>query len=69
MIDEHDEHAVTCGMTMAEAECFLLTADLMNLFAALPALHQSDSPDVVNAIHAIQNILMARPFYRKYKGM
>ena len=61
-----DERAKACGMTAAEAECFQMTGDLTNKFACLPALHPADMADVCDAIHAIQSILMSRPFYRKY---
>ena len=61
-----DYKAMACGMTKAESDCFLLTGQVMNSFSRLPPLHQADVVDVCNAIHVIQNILMSRPFYRKY---
>jgi hypothetical protein len=40
-------------------------ADAWNLFIAMPELHQSDRQEFMQAIHAAQNIIMARPAYKE----
>jgi len=62
-----DKAARKLGMKKREAKTFAWTDKLFNSFSKLRELHASDTSAVTNAIHVIQNILMSRPFYRKYK--
>ncbi|WP_432744644.1 hypothetical protein H7827_11265 [Streptomyces sp. JH002] len=36
-------------------------------FFALPRIHPSDAPDVVDAIHVVRHVLMQRPAHRQYR--
>ena len=70
---EFDEKAerqrvIACGMTEAEADCWVQVAKAAGAFFALPKLHPMDEHEVAVAIHVIQNKLLGRPTYRKYKG-
>jgi hypothetical protein len=60
------ERAMACGMIAEEAECWELTVSLARRWFALPNLHESDDPEVVHAIHVVQNKLLSRPTYRQY---
>ncbi len=69
---EFDEEAerkkvIQCGMTEAEADCWLKVADAAGSFFELPVLHPMDVHEVTHAIHVIQNKLLGRPTYRQYK--
>ncbi|WP_461035766.1 hypothetical protein [Streptomyces mayteni] len=57
------------GFTEEEADCWLLVARAGAAFFALPEIHPSDRPDVVDAIHVMQRILMQRPAYKRYREM
>ncbi|WP_129840043.1 hypothetical protein [Streptomyces sp. RFCAC02] len=57
------------GFTAAEADCWLLVARAGAAFFALPEVHPSETPDVVDAVHVVQRILMQRPAYRRYREM
>lgn len=60
------ECVMEAGMTAAEADCWELIAKAAAKFFELPSLHPSEKQDVVNAIHVVQDKLLARPTYRKY---
>ncbi|MET2715505.1 hypothetical protein ABXV03_07100 [Streptomyces harbinensis] len=55
------------GFTEQEADAWLLVARAGAAFFALPQLHPSDTPDVVDAVHVMQRILMQRPAYKQYR--
>ncbi|MFI9462190.1 hypothetical protein [Streptomyces xiamenensis] len=55
------------GFTEQEADAWLLVARAGAAFFALPQIHPSDTPDVVDAIHVMQRILMQRPAYKQYR--
>ncbi|MEU9111033.1 hypothetical protein AB0D04_04330 [Streptomyces sp. NPDC048483] len=57
------------GFTEEEADCWLLVARAGAAFFALPQTHPSDTPDVADAVHVVQRILMQRPAYKKYRKM
>lgn len=59
-------NVMAIGMTEAEADCWLATADAAGKFFALPQLHPMDKQEVATAIHVLQNKLLSRPTYRKY---
>lgn len=63
---DEKELVMQVGMTEAEAECWLLAAELAGRFFELPELHPMDSQEVATAIHVIQNKLLSRPTYRDY---
>ena len=65
---EERDRVIAVGMTEAEADCWVLAANLAGKFFALPELHPLDKPEVVTAIHVIQNKLLSRPTYRRYPG-
>lgn len=60
------KRVLAVGMTEAEADCWALTARAAGAFFQLPKLHPMDDQEVAQAIHVIQNKLLARPTYRKY---
>lgn len=60
------DRALAVGLTEQETECWELAVMLASRLYRLPVLHETDWHDVVNAIHIIQNKLLARPVYRKY---
>ena len=70
-LDEKAErqHVVACGLTEAEADCWVLTARAAGKFFELPKLHPMDDHEVAQAIHVIQHKLLSRPAYRRYKGL
>lgn len=55
------------GLTEAEADCWVLAADLAGKLFGLPQLHPMDKQEIADAIHVIQYRLLSRPTYRKYK--
>lgn len=57
------------GYTEQEADCWLLVARAGGAFLGLPEQHPSDAPDVADAIHVMQRILLQRPAYRKYREL
>jgi hypothetical protein len=63
------KHVMACGLTEAEAECWLATALAAGKFFDLPKLHPMDDHEVAHAIHVIQHKLLSRPAYRQYKGL
>jgi hypothetical protein len=63
------QRVVACGMTEAEAECWILASKAAAAFFALPALHEMDQHEVSHAIHVVQQKLLSRPAYRHYKEM
>ncbi|GIG68414.1 hypothetical protein [Phytomonospora endophytica] len=60
-------HIRAAGFTPEEAVCWLLTARAGGAFFGLPVQHPSEIPEVVTAIHEIQNKLLSRPTYRIYR--
>ena len=60
------KRVLACGMTEAEADCWALIARAAGKFFDLPKLHPTDDQEVAQAVHVIQNKLLARPTYRKY---
>ena len=64
---KHVEDGVAAGMTREESLAFHKAGELFNEIQALPVLHNADMEDVEREIHAIQNIIMSRVFYRTYK--
>jgi hypothetical protein len=64
---EEREHVLAVGMTEGEADCWVLAANLAGRFFALPELHPMDKQEVATAIHVIQNKLLSRPTYRRYR--
>jgi hypothetical protein len=54
-------------LTDQENECLLILADAWNKFCALPPLHPVDNHEFMHAIHAAQNIVLARPYLRSVK--
>jgi hypothetical protein len=63
------QRVIACGMTEAEADCWLLTAKAAGKFFELPKLHPMDDHEVAHAIHVIQHKLLGRPAYRRYKDL
>ena len=61
------ECVVRSGMTEDEADCWELAARLAGKFFELPQLHPMDKQEVATAIHVIQNKLLSRPTYRRYR--
>ncbi len=61
------ECVMEAGMTEAEADCWEKTAEAAGAFFNLPVLHPEDAKEVAVAIHVIQNKLLGRPVYRKYR--
>ena len=57
---------LTAGMTDEEANCWELAAKLAGGMFALPDPHPMDNHEIAQAIHVIQNKLLARPTYRRY---
>jgi hypothetical protein len=69
---EFDEKAerkrvLACGLTEAEADCWVVVAKAAGQFFDLPKLHPMDDHEVAQAIHIIQHKLLSRPVYRRYK--
>lgn len=60
-------HIRAAGFTPEEAVCWLLTARAGGAFFALPVQHPAEIPEVVTAVHEIQNKLLSRPTYRIYR--
>lgn len=60
---------IACGMTEAEADCWEAVGEAAGRFFRLPKLHPMDEEEVAQAIHIIQNKLLSRPTYRKYREM
>ena len=60
---------IACGMTEAEADCWEAVGEAAGKFFQLPKLHPMDEEEVAQAIHVIQNKLLSRPTYRKYREM
>lgn len=54
-------------LTDAEERLLQFLGEAWNQFAQLPELHPCDRQEFVAAIHAAQNIVMARPVMRALK--
>jgi hypothetical protein len=65
--DAERQRMMAIGFTEAEAECWLLTSKAAGKFFELPKLHAMDDQEVATAVHVVQNKLLSRPTYRKYK--
>lgn len=63
------QRVTACGLTDAEADCWVAVAVAAGKFFELPKLHPMDDHEVAQAIHVIQHKLLSRPAYRKYKGL
>jgi len=61
------KRVLACGLTEAEADCWVTVARAAGQFFDLPKLHPMDDHEVAHAIHIIQHKLLSRPMYRKYK--
>lgn len=61
------QRVLNAGFTEDEADAWLLVARAGAKLFSLPELHPSDKPDIVQAIHVLQNKLMLRPAYKKYR--
>lgn len=48
-------------LTKEEQEVVDTLGEAVNKLAALPTVHPSDSPEFCLAVHAAQNIVLARP--------
>jgi len=70
-LDEKTEwqRVTACGLTDAEAECWVLLAQAARKFFELPKLHPMDDQEVAQAIHVVQHKLLSRPAYRRYKEL
>lgn len=53
-------------MTEEENAVFNLLGEAANSFSKLPVLHPSDKSEFVLAIHAAQNIVLARQSFKQY---
>ena len=53
-------------MNNEEKEILELLAKCWNLFLVLPELHPCDRQEFMQAIHAAQNIVLARPQLREH---
>jgi hypothetical protein len=60
------QRVIACGMTEAEADCWVAVAQAAGKFFELPKLHVMDEHEVAHAIHVVQHKLLSRPAYRKY---
>ena len=60
---------MSAGMNKKEAECWKKTAEAAAAFFAHEELHPLDKAEVATAIHVIQNKLLGRPTYRKYREL
>ena len=56
------------GFTDDEADCWAMLAKAVGKFFELPELHPMDKTEVATACHVIQNKLLSRPTYRKYRA-
>ena len=54
------------ALTDEEKEILDITAELYNKMCRLPKLHSADNTEAAVHIHAIQNIVLARPTERVY---
>ena len=60
------QHVLACGLTEAEADCWVLLGRTAAKFFELPKLHVMDDHEIAHAIHILQYRLLSRPTYRKY---
>jgi hypothetical protein len=63
------DRALAVGLTEQEAERWELAGTLAGRLYNLLTLHETDWHDLVHAIHIVQNKLLARPAYRKYRQL
>jgi hypothetical protein len=54
-------------LTEQEQKVLDLSAEFWNAFCELPKEHPHDIPEALIHIHALQNMILARPLYRKQK--
>ncbi|HVC98978.1 MAG TPA: hypothetical protein VND64_35265 [Pirellulales bacterium] len=60
------QRVIACGLTEAEADCWVLVSKSAAKFFELPKLHPMDDHEVAHATHIVQSKLLSRPTYRKY---
>lgn len=53
-------------LTREERRIVERLGDTAALHTALPQVHESDIPDFIHHVHALQNIVMARPVVEAY---
>jgi hypothetical protein len=63
------QRVIACGLTEAEADCWVAVARAAGKFFELPKLHPMDDQEVAQAIHVVQHKLLGRPAYRRYKEL
>jgi hypothetical protein len=63
------QRVIACGLTDAEADCWVAVAQAAGKFFGLPKLHPMDDHEVAQAVHVIQHKLLSRPAYRRYKEL
>jgi hypothetical protein len=63
------QRVIACGLTEAEADCWILAGKAAAKFFELPKLHPTDDHEVAHAIHVVQSKLLSRPAYRRYKEL
>lgn len=52
------------ALTIGEQEVMTALASAWNRFLKLPVLHESDNEEFMRAVHAAENIILARPALR-----
>ncbi len=62
------KNVLSAGFTEKEADCWEHAARCAGAFFELPEMHPMDQQEVATAIHVIQNKLLSRPTYRKYRA-
>ncbi len=60
------QRVISSGMTEAEADAWELLVRAGAAIFALPQQHASTNAEIAQAIHVMQDKLLARPTYRKY---
>jgi hypothetical protein len=55
-------------LTAREQQVLRLLGDAFNVYSELPHVHPNDGREFVHAIHAAQNIVLARPATEQQHG-
>lgn len=63
------ERVLACDFTEEEADCWMLLLKAAEKFLELPKLHSMDDHELTHAIHVLQERLLSRPAYRRYKEL
>ena len=63
------QRVIACGLNEAEADCWVLVSQAAAKFFELPQLHEMDDHEVAHAVHVVQQKLLSRPVYRRYKEL